>query len=528
VARLPAVTSGPPGRRAALDVEPGASRTGVPALARTLADGLSARGLLLGALVALTGWLVTRPVQDPDYWWHVATGRWILAHHSLPGHDLFTYTVISHQWIDHEYLTEIGLYLVNRFLGLLGASLVFAAITLAAFWLIARRAELEPQPYVLRGLLLGLAAVAGSPFWGPRAQMLTFFFVCLELYWLERFLRRGDRALYWLPVVMVLWANLHGGFPVAFLFLSAAVAARLAEGIATREKGLRRDAGRLSLLSLACLAATFLTPNTYLLLPYVLQTQSSPVQQSLIVEWLSPDFHEPAFRPFELMVLALVAGFGLSRPRTHEVLIALATVALALQSTRHIPLFLAACTPILVRLYGEAWTKAARSRGWRLPAGRPSTGQAAVTACLLLVLVSCVGIAGAQRLAGQQALIRGAYPVAAADWLQAHPEVGSRMFNSYGWGGYLTYRFYPRSNRRVFVFGEAELMGDDQLRRYAEVESVRPDWQTELRRDGVDYVVFNRGAPLANALAVDPNWRVAYEDAVAVIYVRAGSTAVSR
>ena len=64
-------------------------------------------------------------------------------------------------------------------------------------------------------------------------------------------------------------------------------------------------------------------------------------------------------------------------------------------------------------------------------------------------------------------------------------------------------------------------MGDDRLRSYAEVESLRSSWQRRLAEDGADYVVFNRRAALASALAVDPQWRLVYQDAVAAIYVRA-------
>jgi hypothetical protein len=94
------------------------------------------------------------------------------------------------------------------------------------------------------------------------------------------------------------------------------------------------------------------------------------------------------------------------------------------------------------------------------------------------------------------------------------------MFNSYGWGGYLVFRFYPEADRRVYVFGEATLMGDSRLSRYAEVENLRPQWRRRLLESGADYVVFNRDAPLAGALAADPEWRLAYQDHVAVIYVR--------
>jgi hypothetical protein len=474
----------------------------------------------MGVVFTLLVWLVVRPVQDPDYWWHVTAGRWIVEHRALPGHDLFTYTIGGHSWVDHEYLTEVGLFVAQQNLGLVGVSLLFGAITWVALWLIDRRAQLEPQPYVIRALLLGLAAIAGSPFWGPRAQMLTFFFVSLELYWLERFLRGGDRHIYFLPVVMALWANLHGGFLVGFLFLGIALAAELGKAAANRDRGPAANAVRLGILGLACAAAALLNPYTYRLFAYAAEPQASALQQSLIMEWLSPDFHVLAFKPFEAMVLALLVGFAIGRPRLYESLLAVATLALALQSVRHVPIFVAACTPMLVRMYGQGWRGLAAQRGWRLPTTPASLRLAAVTASALLALAVFVGVATERRLADQQALTRGSYPVAASDWLAAHPEVGTRMFNSYGWGGYLLYRFYPDPDRRVFVFGEATLMGDDQLRKYADVEGIRPDWQSQLRAAGVDYVIFNRGAPLANALAVDQEWRLVYADPLAVIYVR--------
>jgi hypothetical protein len=495
-------------------------RGAIGGLFRNASESLTARGLLLGAFFTLLPWLVVRPVQDPDYWWHLVTGRWMLAHGRLPTHDLFTYAASSREWVDHEYLTEIGLYLAHQAFGLLGISLIFGAVTWAGIWLIDRRSQLEPQPYLVRALFLGLAALAGAPFWGPRAQMFTFFFVCLELYWLEGFLRRGRRHLYLLPLVMVLWANLHGGFLAGFLFLGVALLSKLTEAAWTKDGAVMRQAARLALVAVACLGAALLTPYTYRLFAYALEPQASPLQQSLIVEWHSPDFHLAAFQPFELMVLALVAGFALHRPRAYELLLALVTLVLALQSSRHVPLFLAACTPVLIRVYGEAWSALARRRGWRLPSTPASPWLAAVTAGLLLGLAAFTAVGVARHLGDQEALTRTDYPVAASDWLAAHPEVGTRMFNSYGWGGYLVYRFYPEPNRRVFIFGEATLMGDDRLRGYAEVENLRSDWQRRLQEDRADYVVFNRRAALASALAVDPRWRLVYQDGVAVVYIR--------
>src|SRR4029077_20115891 len=125
--------------------------------------------------------------------------------------------------------------------------------------------------------------------------------------------------------------------------------------------------------------------------------------------------------------------------------------------------------------------------------------------------------------ATQQKLDAESYPIGAADWLAAHPNVGTRMFNKYGWGGYLAYRFYPDPNRNVFIFGGAELMGDPLLNQYNDVQNLRPEWSQILHQHPVDYVVCNTAAALANGLATQPGWTLAYQDSVAVIYVRKAS-----
>jgi hypothetical protein len=122
--------------------------------------------------------------------------------------------------------------------------------------------------------------------------------------------------------------------------------------------------------------------------------------------------------------------------------------------------------------------------------------------------------------AKQQSMVAADYPVAAADWLDAHPELGTRMYNQYGWGGYLAYRFYPQPDRKVFIFGEAALMGDPLLNEYEDVQTLRSTWKQRLDEYKVDYVIYNKGEALANVLATQSDWKLVYEDTVAVIYVR--------
>ncbi len=485
-----------------------------------LTDRLSARTLMLGGVMLITLVLFIGVEQDPDFWWHIRVGRWMAENGRLPSQDLFTYTVSSHLWTDHEYLTEILMWLTYGTFGVGVLAIAFGLLTWAGFWLIYL--QVRRQPFVLVGLGLAIGAVAGAPIWGPRAQMITFALSCLELYWLRGYLSGRSRAINYFPLLMILWANLHGGWVIGFAWLGVAIAAEFV-GWAWNQANPAHlmHLRRLALIGVLSAAAVAATPHLLSLYPYPFQTQGSEAQQRLIVEWASPNFHNVEMRPFEAMIFVTVVGFALRRPTVYDLLLALLGIGLALQNVRNIALFVAALTPVLITTYGEWWRELAATHRWTYTL--PSRRLFAVTTAIVLVLiavVTTVRVAGSISPARQQTTDAETYPVAAADWLAAHPEVGTRMYNQYGWGGYLAYRFYPLQNRRVFIFGEAALMGDQLLNEYEHVSDIHTDWKQILDKYGVDYVIYNKGAPLPNLLATQPDWTLVYQDSVAVIYVR--------
>ena len=485
-----------------------------------LTERLSARTLLLGGVMVVILSLFTASEQDPDFWWHVRIGRWMVDNWRLPSTDIFTFTVPNHVWTDHEYLTEILMWLVYGATGVVGVSLAFGLLTWAAFWILYQ--QVRRQPWVIVAVGLAIGAVAGSPIWGPRAQMITFFLTCVELYWLHGYLSGRSRALRYFPLVMVLWANLHGGWVIGFVWLGVALAAELIGWAWDRSNPAHRAHVRfLAIITVLSVVAVAATPHGLSLYPYPFQTQGSVAQQKLIVEWFSPDFHQVYLRPFEAMVFLVIIGFALRRPPLYEFLLTLVALGLALQSVRNVVLFVAIATPVMINSYSAYWKEISAARGWKFDVP-PRKVFAVVTALVLAViaLATTLRIYDTINPAKQRSVAMADYPVAAADWLDAHPEVGTRMYNQYGWGGYFAYRFYPQPNRKVFIFGEAALMGDPLLNEYEDVQTLRPSWKQRLDQYRIDYVVYNRGEALANVLATQPEWKLVYEDSVAVIYVR--------
>src|ERR1035437_556004 len=150
---------------------------------------------------------------DTDIWWHLANGRYILDH-GLPSTDVYSFTAVGHVWVVHEWLADVGMFLLYRAVGITGLILLAAAAVASGelfVYRLLRRAGLGATSAVLLAVIL---AVASAPSWGPRPQLLNFLFVGLLVLALLRYRRQPGTGVYWLVPFFVLWANLHSGFVV--------------------------------------------------------------------------------------------------------------------------------------------------------------------------------------------------------------------------------------------------------------------------------------------------------------------------
>lgn len=483
-------------------------------------------GILAGAALVAVLVVLCRRVGDPDFYWHLATGQWILDHGRLPNYELFTYTVGGHPWADQEYGSEILIALIFRGGGFLAVSLTYTAVTWAGFWLMWRRIGLEKVPPVIAAICLLLAAAAGVAVWGPRSQMISFALTCLTLYWVEAFLRDRHRHVYWLPALVVVWANLHGGFIYALMVVGlAALSETILGAIGSQDPAHRRRALRLWVVLVASALAALVNPHTFQVYLVTLYIEFSKVQQTFIAEWQTPSFHSAEELGLEAMLLLTLAAMAIRRQRLWDVLSGMFAVYLALAAVRNASISAALATPLLAWAGTAAWARTPWGDRFKSYVQRRAADATfLVSVVTLAVVVGTVGFA-ANTLNGQTASTDANFPVAATDCLLANPDVGTRMLNAYDWGGYLLYRFYPQDlsptdNRQVFIYGEATLMGNALVQQISDVENAEPDWQRILEENRVDYVVERADSALTMALSVDPQWKLVYDDGFAVILVK--------
>jgi hypothetical protein len=464
--------------------------------------------------------MTLRPIADPDFWWHLRTGELILQTHTIPHTDPFSYTKSGSPWVTHEWLSEsimFGLFQFGEY-GLLIA--IFSAIITGAFLISYFRCPVETRPYV-SGFVVFLCAISSAPTWGVRPQMISLLLTSLFLYLLDGYRRYGSiKYLLPLPLITLIWVNFHAGYLLGLALIGIYILGGLAEVllIRLRKKVITNNPPTLRFLFIesaflgGCLLSALVNPNGIKIILYPFQTLTSPSMQKYIQEWFSPDFHQFMWQPFAWLILALI-GFGMINTKplspTH-ILVTLILGYAALRSMRNIPLFAVSIVPVLSEQVGSQviipYVRESASRLLRL-----------MIPLLLLSMAFAISLRFIQVIQEQSKTESYNFPQAAVNWLiENHPQ--GNIYNSYGWGGYLIWRLYPKY--LVNIDGRADIYGDKFLLNYLSIYHAEQGWEDKLNSQGVQTVIIESNAPLANSLRQSPLWQIAFEDKLSIIFIR--------
>lgn len=168
---------------------------------------------------------------DSDFWWHIATGRYILASGSLPDSDPFSFTSsleenknlhpIRENFILKQYwLGQVIFYFVYKHTGATGIILLRALLLtmtlVLVLWRLRRWDVSLPLSFIFSFTLL---TIIGRSI-GERPVLFTIFFTAVIFFILEDFKDKRDKRIFLLLPLMVLWANLHGGFIIGVVIIT--------------------------------------------------------------------------------------------------------------------------------------------------------------------------------------------------------------------------------------------------------------------------------------------------------------------
>lgn len=480
--------------------------------------------------------VVNGQFNDPDFYWHLKTGEYIVAHGALPQADIFSYTHPGKPWVLHEWLFQVIIYLVQVWGGELGISVFVALILTACLWFIyaicARLLRGDKAKALIVALLYCSFIISSA----PRPHLFTFLFFSLFLYILLSFKYFNETARLWvIPLVMVLWANLHGGFFIGLVLvwlfiLGEWVTCFLAEKSALAR---RRSLMQLTLAGVLALLATLANPEFIRYWLYPFQVIDMEASKGLIEEWRSPDFHQPIFIYWLLIIVSFLAAmiYTSRKPDATEFAVPLVFVAGAFMARRNIPLAALAMAPF-VAVYMSAglidnltrFMARFRKPGQGSPAGtlvgaRQLSGKNEYLMNWALVLFTLLSLTliYPERQKVIAASLNTIIPVKATDFI-LREGIKGRMFNTYHYGGYLIYRLYPQ--QLVFIDGRADMYGDAFVKDALAIYQGSSEWKSRFDRYGIDYVICESESPLRQLLLQEGKFKLVFDDGMHSVLLR--------
>jgi hypothetical protein len=477
--------------------------------------------ILISFLAVFT--MAVRVAVDTDTWWHLRAGSWILEKGEILRTDPFSLTKQGEPWIYPGWLAQVILYSVFHALGFAGLNLLTALMVVIAFAFIW---PLLDAPPLASAFVLILAATVSGVYWSARPQIFSFTLSAIFLWSLAKAKSGELRKLWFLPPLMAIWSNLHGGFAIGFLLIGVYLLGELIEFVLdvryrrTSDAEVVRDRKiwirTLMIVGLVCVLAVVLNPHGPQMLFYPFKTVSVGVLQDYIEEWQSPNFHSLEVQPFLWMLMLSTVALALSHEKKSavDILFVVGFASLSLLAARNIATFALVAAPILAR-HGYAAIKPLLREGTRRT-GLPERVARRINLVLFALLVLAALIKIVIPLGDQinQEAVSKQVPVKAVAFLGQHPELGP-LYNSYNWGGYIIWTLFP--DYFSFVDGRTDLFGDEILEGYLAAWRADPGWEHILDRWGIRVVLLEPYAPLADALE-KAGWVMLYEDEQAIIF----------
>jgi hypothetical protein len=488
------------------------------------------------------------PISDPDIWWHLKTGQWMLEHGELPSEDPFSFTSpeplsdTQVRGLRSQWLGQVLLYAVYGAggYGSLGLfrSLLFM-LPFAYIYLSATRRGLHPLLAVLL-LLLPLLLISLTMFnTFERPQAFSFILALVVYVILERGRSGGHGASLWLlPALMLLWANLHGGYLVGVVIIAMYVAgdagARVLGkmGIRIFERSARAPAA-LYLSFFAGVLVTGLHPGGFKPLSILggmalgLGTPGGEASEggrfmSEVIEYLPLWV---IYRRYGIPWPLYIAGFYLA-----------GAVVLAAKYVMKRKISLSeALVFLFIITFGVSYARGVNFAlilvSWMLGGSVAAVaGWRRLAAPVALLALSVSLFAYVARTAPGELMprvpehwVEASYPEGAVGFIREH-DVRGPMFNHLGWGGYLIWRAYP--GHRVFIDGRELSM--EVASAYARIMGTGPEWERLLDSYGVNFLLVpvmtrvGSASPLALALAEKDRdrWKLVYLRNNAAVFVR--------
>lgn len=272
--------------------------------------------MFLVFVLGLSIFSFVRTINVNDFYWHVKTGEFMVTKGYVPTNGIFSWYADDLHWTAHEWLFAVLIYGIEYIAGNFGVFMysVLTGTTLMMLIFFNIRKELHRNPLILL-VWFSLAAMSIFMILSARPHMLMFILTTLLMMLLYHFKRNPETKLIWLlPVISLLWANIHGGssnLAYALPIILFITSIRNFKFLSIEMKSLPANKLKLfGILILVSVLMVMVNPNGYRMLLYPYTNMGDTLMLSFINEWRAPDAKETtdmliAFAPLVIHLVTL-------------------------------------------------------------------------------------------------------------------------------------------------------------------------------------------------------------------------------
>ena len=495
--------------------------------------------LWLALPLLIMAWIgLLQPIRLIDFWWHLKAGEVIVDTRSVPKTDLFSFTAAGEPFVLQNWLAETLMCLVHRAGGLEWIVVLNAGLLTIAL-LFTYRSCLEAADRRPLGIGMALAVVAVLFYYSSLRTQTFSFAMFAFFYWvLTGYCRRRRQLLWTLPILSLLWVNLHGAFVLGLgliaLFLAGESLRRVSPPDGS-EVLTGRELGWLAVTLVLSTLATLANPQGPGIYVLVWEIQQSVSVQQYVLEWQPPRIEAPLdvwlfWGPLFLSLFVLL--ISRRRPTLTEILVFLAFAAFGVKARRNGIWLILVAAPLVARYLpgsaleelGRRWRRSRVAKGLAGQTAGPESAAAVqqspgMNLLLLGVLVALTVLFSPwvrPRLGGAS-LVEPATPVGALDYMEQRHLVGN-VFHPQIYGSYLTWRLWPE--QRAFFDGRVHLYPESLIRDYQDTFR-DPQWEARLAAHQVRYLLLDLASEdsqyLHRQAQASPDWVELYADELSVL-----------
>ncbi|MEW6054765.1 MAG: hypothetical protein AB1552_13415 [Nitrospirota bacterium] len=515
-------------------------------------DGNKIRSLIISAafiilLSTLFYIFLSINLFDSDFWWHVATGRYIVENGAIPDTDPFSFTANREenrnlmpereQFLLKQYwLGQIIFYLIFDFFGPKGIIIFRASVLFMVLLLVLWRLTRMQVSFYIIFVFISFVYLDLARFTGERPVLFTILFTVLTFIVLEEFREHKTRLIVLLVPLMLLWANLHGGFIMGVVIIGIYMIFEGLKSILKKTDYTNKELSLFYIATILALAASYLNPTGWEAFPIALSPKYKFLETG-IQEYQSPfmlylnklshiDYgYLTLMVLFPVMLLLRNKRFDITRG------ILLAGLFIMAAKTGRYSIYYVAIAAIVLGKETDMLVKQLFSQISGASFAKIRTAFAVLALCSSLVFF--IGVYKFLWL--QMDVARGSFvPEGAVDFVEENRLEGN-MLNSASFGGYITWRLYPWKKTFVdtrwlnytvqqeyaWIAGALESLSGGEL-----TEGKKPLWKKLLDNYDINFVlidtldVYGNVPKLLLVLTEDNAWAPVYAEPMAFVFVR--------